>query len=320
MDFEFHYHITGIIAYAAGFSEKETQIIAYAAQFVDDNTVIYDVEGYLNYISQTVNILKPRKTLMRIYPIFHFIPGDPMTESARRRDGKMHILNTIPDSEISRKMMSMAFKSPVERRLYRIGIASHAYADAWAHQNFVGCNDSFNGFDLNPIPNIGHADALLYPDRIGSKWKDERLIKRRIKNNERFILAAEKLFYWYTGYLNSDVFWPPVEKALLAIMGIDNQKKRINLYSMLVPWLLPYNKHEWFDNAIDQKVRGLKDSRNEILSKFIILKDKYYWKKDIKKEDMNWFKFQESVKDHQMEVLPLVNEVCKLMDMDIRKL
>ena len=319
MDFEFHYYITGIIAHKAGFTEEETQIIAYASQFVDDNTIIYDVEGYLNYISQTIDILKPKKTLMRIYPIFHFIPGNPMANSARRKDGKMHILNTIPDSKLSQEIMNMAFKSPMKKRLYRIGIASHTYTDTWAHQNFVGFNDSFNNFNLNPIPNIGHSDVLLHPDRIGREWKDTRLVKKQIKNNDRFILAAEKLFYWYTGYLNSDVFWPPVEKELLRIIN-SRDEERLELYSEITPWLLPYNKYKWFDNAIDQKVRGLKDSRNEILSKFIILKDKYYWKKDIKKEDMDWFKFQESVKDHQMEVLPLVNEVCKLMGMDIRKL
>ena len=316
MNFEFHYHITGIIAHEAGFSEEETQIIAYACQFVDDNTVIYDVEGYLNYISQTKNILKPRKTLMRIYPIFHFIPGDPMAESARRRDGKMHLLNTIPDSELSREVMKMAFKSPLEKRLYRIGIASHTYADTWSHQNFVGASDSFNGFKLKPIPNIGHADALLYPDYVGYEWKDGRLVNPLINNNERFISAAEKLFYWYTDYLNSSASWSPVRKRLLEIMGHKNEK-RLSLYSKWLPWLLPYNKYKWFNNAIDQKMRGLKDSRNELLSKFVILKDKYYWKKE---EGMDWFKFQESVKDHQAEVLPLVNEIYKLMGTDIRLL
>ena len=112
--------------------------------------------------------------------------------------------------------------------------------------------------------------------------------------------------------------WEPIKKILLAIMEIDNQKKRINLYSTLVPWLLPYDKRYWFDSAINQKVRGLKDSRNEVFLKLIILKDKYYWKKDIEKEDTDWFKFQEAIKDHQAEVLPLVNNVCKLMGMDIK--
>ena len=92
MDFEFHYYITGLIAQRAGFSEDDAKIITYASQFVDDNDVVLNVtdrktgKAYSNYISQTMDILKPKKTLMRIYPIFHFVPGDPMTESARRGD------------------------------------------------------------------------------------------------------------------------------------------------------------------------------------------------------------------------------------------
>ncbi len=108
MDFEFHYYLTGIIANRAGFSEEDASIIAYASQFVDDNDVILDVgdrqskQVYSNYISQTMDIFKPGKTLMRIYSVFHFMPGDPMAESARRSDGKMHILNTTPDNEIAK--------------------------------------------------------------------------------------------------------------------------------------------------------------------------------------------------------------------------
>ena len=92
MDFEFHYHITGIIAQRAGFSENDAKTIAYASQFVDDNDVILNVtdrkteQAYSNYISQNMDILKPKKTLMRIYPIFHFVPGYPMAESVRRKD------------------------------------------------------------------------------------------------------------------------------------------------------------------------------------------------------------------------------------------
>ena len=70
-----------------------------------------------------MDILKPKKTLMRIYPIFHFVPGDPMTESARRGDGKMHILNTTPDNDIANDMLSSAFKASTDSRPYRIGIA-----------------------------------------------------------------------------------------------------------------------------------------------------------------------------------------------------
>ena len=321
MDFEFHYYITGIVANKAGFSEKESTIIAHSSQLVDNNTTIFTIakdteDEYTNYISQTINILKPRKTLMRIYPIFHFIPGDPMAKSARRRDGKMHILNTTPDSELAQEVLSKAFEATVKNILYRIGVASHTYTDSWSHQNFAGFNDSFNGFSLNPIPNIGHSDALLNPDRVCRKWTDERLLKSEVDNNNRFISAAGGLFYKYTNVLGSRFDWKPVKELLLAIMDIDRQDKRLKLYQTIVPWLVPYDEHYWFDKAVDQKVRGLKDSRNEFISKLTLFKDKYSWKRN--KEDTDWFKFQEAVKEQQSDILPLVNNICNKMDVDIK--
>lgn len=323
MDFEFHYYITGMIAYKAGFSKKESEIIAYSSQFVDDNTIVYTVqdkntdEAYSNYISQTVNIFRPRKTLMRIYSVFHFVPGHPMIKEARRRDGKMHILNTTPNSTVVREMMYRAFKSSLYSRLYRIGIATHGYVDTWAHQNFVGVNDSFNGFAMNPIPNIGHADALLDPDRINKRWVDKRIVESDIDNNLRFIEAAKNLFYLYTNYLETNKKWSSLEKVLLKIMRCSKQKERLGLYFKQTPWLAPYNKHSWFVNAIDQEVSGLKDSTNEFLAKLTIFKDHYWWKNKVRKEDTDWFKFQEAIKKHQTQMWKVINDRYKFTNTDV---
>ena len=76
MDIEFHYYMTYIIARRAGFSPNDSSVIAYSSQYTDDNTehlyISQDTpDAYESYISQTVNILKPQKELMRIYPVFH---------------------------------------------------------------------------------------------------------------------------------------------------------------------------------------------------------------------------------------------------------
>ena len=124
MDIEFHYYITGIVARAAGFTEEEAKKIAWASQFVDENDVSLTIEDrmngstFTNYISQTMNILKPKRKLMRIYPIFHFVPGDPIADSARRQDGKMHLLITTPKNAIAQDLMDAAFKASEETRLY----------------------------------------------------------------------------------------------------------------------------------------------------------------------------------------------------------
>jgi len=172
MDKEFHYHIVGVIARQAGFTDEEALTIAHASQLVDDNDALCTIhdknpdDEYEVYISQTMDILKPKRELMRIYPIFHFLPGNPLAFSARRSDGKMHILTTTPGNDLARKVMKAARNDKSPHQLHRLGVAAHAFADTWAHQNFVGWYDGINGDDMNLLPNIGHADFIHHPDWV----------------------------------------------------------------------------------------------------------------------------------------------------------
>ena len=204
MEIEFHYYITYLIAAKAGFGAKEAREIAYTSQYVDDNDTVFQVnkdkpEFYSNYISQTMNILRPKKKLLRIYPLFHFIPGDPLSPMARRRDGKMHTLVTTPNSVHANQILDAALES---ENLYRIGIATHSYVDSWAHQNFIGYFDEYNamkGLLEQAVPNIGHADAQHNPDWVALVWKDRRLkgTNQRVDNRERFLEIALCLFEKY---------------------------------------------------------------------------------------------------------------------------
>ena len=139
MDIEFHYYMTYLIAAKAGYSVSDSTIIAHAAQSVDDNHIpvrLVDDGGisYENSISQTMDILRPHEDSL-IYPIFHFIPGDPKAPSTRRTDGVERQMVTTPNSALANKMLDAALKS---KDLYRIGVSAHGYVDTWAHQNFVG--------------------------------------------------------------------------------------------------------------------------------------------------------------------------------------
>jgi len=74
MNIEFHYYITYILAVKARFGPEEAQTIAYSSQYVDDNNQKYTLDKnkpdeYQNYISQTLNILKPKCELIRIHPL-----------------------------------------------------------------------------------------------------------------------------------------------------------------------------------------------------------------------------------------------------------
>jgi hypothetical protein len=321
MDTEFHYYMTGIIARAAGFSEEEARIIATASEYVDENDVRLTIEDrsnnqmYQNHISQTMNILKPKRKLMRIYPVFHFVPGEPMSEGACRCDGKMHLLNTTPNNEIANKMFDMALKSSEDTRNYRIGIATHAYADTWAHQNFVGWYDFFNDIALDVKPDIGHANAEHHPDWPAHRWEDPRLVKNEIGNTDRFLAAAKEVYGKYQSYIKqrggqANAAWETLFGQLIQAMGVSfsgdhnyYREDRLARYRKLAPWLGDFDESDWFKEAIDIKVLGLKDSENGLLSMFIMLRDKLYWKEGTDKEKTHWYRFQEAIKEHQEKAM-----------------
>jgi len=336
MDTEFHYYMTGILAKAAGFSEDDSRIIATASEYVDENDVSLEVKDrrsggiYRNYISQTMNILKPKRKLMRIYPVFHFVPGDPLSSDACRCDGLMHLLNTTPGNKIANRMMHLAFKASEDTRLYRIGIATHAYADTWAHQNFVGWYDFFNNIGLDVKPDIGHADAEHHPDWPAHRWDDVRLVRDEVDNTQRFLAAAKKVYGKYRKYnkqrgRKTAGPWRALAAKLVQAMGTSfsgnrnrHREERLNRYRDLAPWLADFDESEWFGAAIDTEVLGLKDSESGVFSMFTMLHDKLYWKDGVDKEGSHWYRFQEAVKEHQESAIEHLNPLFAKMGVDLR--
>jgi hypothetical protein len=335
MDTEFHFYMTGIIAKAAGFSEVEARTIATASEYVDENDVCLVIQDrssgqvYENYISQTMNILKPKQKLMRIYPVFHFVPGDPMSESACRCDGKMHLLNTTPDNEIANKLIDLAFKSSEDTRLYRIGIATHAYTDTWAHQNFVGWYDFFNDIALDVKPDIGHANAEYHPDWPAHRWEDPRLVKDTVDNTDRFLAAAKEIYRKYKNYnkkkgRKAKASWKTLSGQLIQAMGASfsgsqnyYRKERLDRYRKLAPWLGDFDEADWFKAAVDIEVLGLKDSDSGLLSMFTMLRDKLYWKEAADKEKTDWYRLQEAVKEHQAIAMVDLDRLFAKMGVDL---
>lgn len=329
MDIEFHYHVVGLLAVRAGFAPEVAALIAHASQSVDDNSRILAVTGahgetvYANYISQTLNILQPKHTLMRIYPLFHFVPGDPLAATARRADGKMHLLNTTPDSPLARRLLEDALGSPTELRPYRIGIALHAYADTWAHQNFVGWFDGFNGQHLNPLPNIGHADHGHHPDRVGLRWKDGRLTDPEVDNNARFLQAARRIFERLCQACGrSTDEWPELERDLRGAFGPAQEEEgdpgrevRLGRYRDLAPWLPDYRADAWRDEALEAHVHGLPDA---VLPEWTWLQDRYTWKVP-HPEYTHWWRFQEAVKAHQAFGMACLQPLFSQMGVDLHQ-
>lgn len=323
MDTEFHYYMTGIIAHAAGFTEKEARIIAYASEYTDENDESLRVLDkktnniYENYISQTMNILQPKRTLMRIYPVFHFVPGDYDAKSARRKDGKMHLLVTTPNSEIANELIDTALKVNDETRLHRIGIATHVYADTWAHQNFVGWYDYFNNIGLDLKPDIGHADAEHHPDWPSHRWEDNRLVESEIHNTARFIEASESIYNKYRQSealkaRQSNTAWDLLREALIDAMGTSfsgclnwYESDRTKGYRALAPWLATFDETQWFNEAIQKN--GIEWVRHRSCC----------WRETVEKEKTDWFLFQESVKAHQTLAMGHLESIFKKMGVDL---
>jgi len=332
VDIEFHYYMTYLIAAKAGFGAKDALTIATACYYVDDNDMVLQIDqgmasGYSNYISQTKNILRPGGKLFRIYPLFHFIPGEPQNPTAWRKDGKMHWLNTTPDSENANKILDAALATG---NLYRIGVASHAYADTWAHQNFVGYFDDFNAMKgplCLALPNIGHADAGRDPDQPALVWQDKRLLHERVDNRTKFLEAAEHLLRKFCRYLDVTLAESVLNEKIgelrqdldwaIGAQDPTNGKKeeRVARYRELSEKVaygdrkLPkYDGEQWLDDAIDEKVRGLRDRCELPLVRLDPLKDGYFWKDRRNFKQSPWYCFQEAVKTHQQDAWEILEQ------------
>ena len=314
MDKEFHFYVTYIIAQRAGFGPEDSYRIAYSSQYTDDNTRKYTINSgqtgeFETFISQTVDITQPQEALMRIYPVFHFIPGaeaDLFTDSSRRRDGKLHLLNTIPNGENSLMVLQTALDigNP-----FRIGIAAHLYADTFSHQNFLGYKDGFNSLiPLSPF-NIGHAEALHKPDYMAAIWHDTRLVlsKERIDNTWRFLQAVAWLFRLLKKGSSPtqgevDTLVNDVSNAIGPRDDENKQsQKRIQGYKTLISDFEDYDKYAWFDEAVAEKTPDPLPTPD-----YPQPAPTFIWKRGYK--NSNWYQFQFAVKDHQSYVM---NQIIK---------
>jgi len=279
MDLEFHYYITYLTALAAGIVVTDAYKIAYSAQFVDDNLISYKIsydDKCENTVpTQTVNYFDPFST--KIWQKIHFIAGDYKSANIRK-DKLQHKKCVTPNSKKAKQLLENAIES---KDHYRIGIASHAYVDTWAHQDFVGEKSHFNNLNFmersvgNVFASIGHADAMSKPDRINLIWRDTRLIYEIIYNKHRFLDAAKHLYKMFCTKYNSgkytckeedfinDINWAIGKETKRYFPCINvGMKKRIKKYEQLARkysgYKIPiYNSKAWIDQSIVRDKFGI---------------------------------------------------------------
>ena len=222
MNREFHYYVVYYLALKAGFSQADSETIALSSQMVDDAKLPWKIvsdekasigtpskqnstkdKAFIELTEVTQNYLFWDQNIARdVYLPFHFVPGEASVIASRRVDRKENPLAVSPDSDNARALLIEALRS---ENTYRIGIALHAYADTWAHQNFTGTIDGFNAIEsertplklaASALPPVGHLQLGTTPDQPQLLWEDPRLNEpyRNIRNSERFLEAARMIY------------------------------------------------------------------------------------------------------------------------------
>ncbi len=201
MNIEFHYYALYYLCRSAGFSEEQAGTISVSSQMVDENLAPWEILGThrtrLSIVTQNYQFWD-ESTARAIYRPFHFLPGDKAKADSCRRDGSAGSYPVTADSALAREILVAALKSG---NLYRIGIALHAYADTWAHQNFSADLEPQNALDpRSPLPPVGHLQALKNPDYPRHRWEDPRLRSdlAEVRNAERFVQAAKMIYRFLT--------------------------------------------------------------------------------------------------------------------------
>ena len=313
MDTEFHYYINYLVTLRAGFATSDAYKISYASQYVDDNyrdIKVYNQQDELVYRNNITQVYLPDKTvdvLNNIYPVFHFIPS-PQNSKSIRLDHQNHKLDVKPDSPYALEALRTSLRS---NDLYWIGIASHAFVDSWAHQNFTGTKTNYNGFNgllQWLIPDIGHADTIADPDFIGLVWRDKRLIQQKISNNSRFLMAALRLLEEYLIFfkISESIRIQIISQTrveLLQALGKETKNllynllnyapKRMKYYQKLSNHyndfdIHQYSKHEWEKQALNKKFYN-----------------QYYWKNINRYKESDWYLFNQAVIKHHDFIWPL---------------
>jgi len=229
MQEDFHYYCVGVLARAAGFNSEDALVVAYASQYVDDATESEQIPleikgGNLKFdpVRTAYDKLKPDQGLdalnwsaqKRIFIPFHFIPRTPFDP---RRPRNFTFVTEF-DSIFARCLLEEAVREKDRTdRLCRIGVALHTYADTWSHAGFSGRRNEENDverielFDrsqerwerlkfenlmLDWLPQIGHAEAGLFPDLAFQKWRCTTPSNDPLeRDNAKTFLEAAKCIY-----------------------------------------------------------------------------------------------------------------------------
>lgn len=231
MQIDFHHTVTYTVARMAGFSHKQADIIAYSAQYVDDSITDGFIEFGNGMLYRRYATAHPTKDIQNAtnnnenaqsWQPFHFLPGNAGFPASAAPTGLPYEdrLICLPDSPVAKAMMaSVIATKDASWGLHRLGLASHVFADTFAHQEFVGLNHHLNDVNddiqtfsgeslerLHLLPPVGHAKVNTYPDRPYLAWTYTKGNGQEIRRNntEIFMTAAKRMFEEYKRFQAGD--------------------------------------------------------------------------------------------------------------------
>jgi hypothetical protein len=237
MQLDIHYYAVYYLGLASGLKPEDAYIMAYSSQYVDDakeyqKVILIDKDEkekeFDPICTQHMSLHSFSEAISdKVYFPFHFIPicsGDSPDERA--------ITRPITENEIHQHVFLDALNS---NDFYRLGIALHAFADSYSHQEFSGEWSTLNEVRrmrcvlrrrvmpsnlLSSLylivleyfkrlgrsalssyaPEIGHLRAYKVPDYPHAVWRyknyDDRNIKR--SNPDEYIKCGLEM-YRYLG-------------------------------------------------------------------------------------------------------------------------
>lgn len=254
MNFEFHYYAVAALALRAGYPSEAAHRIARSSQQVDQSIFTWEildlpstVGGRANYTGRSYRTDKTQDYVFwdedvfrNIYLPFHFIPGDSAKAAEAREDGLVDPWITTPDSPLARELLIRALRTANQ---HRIGIALHAYADTWAHQNFSGRLGEANDLgQRSPLPPAGHLQALGSPDQATELWRDPRLRNPEVDNRERFLAAAKMIYRFLRTSLRLDF---SDEELVLGELGEIWSRRELDDRSRAIDFSIRYDIEPW---------------------------------------------------------------------------
>ena len=345
MQKDFHYYGVFYLSLCAGIEPATAYKIAYSSQYVDDSTESKKISliekkgrelGFVDPVRTAHNGLESfwKEVWEKIYYPFHFVPGN----KGKEHEGR-YITVRGEDNDVAKEYLDKALKTEDS---CRIGIALHAYADTFSHQNFSGRWSEVNSVDKMLVyysnlrrkkikidlklwllakllkeatPAIGHAEAYMVPDHAYYHWVyfNNRNEYVPAANEERFLSFAESVYNDFLCKASSKIrkgdpeqFDSIRSKILLGINREGSLKKRCKYWKKLIKEKLGSRKLLEYDKYKWRKEalgRKVKwDKRKRLDQREIFLIPKKQFL------ESNWLNFHRAALGHRIEALGILTK------------